>query len=236
MYYNNVVSKKDSNKFVLSKGHGEIILFSILADLNFFSLNKLLNHYRSGDVYLGGHISHKINGIEFSTGSLGHGLSYSCGLAHAFKLKKKIKNKIFCLCGDAEINEGSVWEAAIYAGQRKLNNLVALVDYNKIGSSDFVKNYISNKCLAKAWVNFGWKVIDADGHNFNSIHKAFRKLEKQSKPTAIILNTVKGKGLDFMEHSPIWHVKGLDRELYLRAKKVIKGINAFKRSIFFETL
>ena len=123
--------------------------------------------------------------------------------------------------------------AAIYAGQRKLNNLVALVDYNKIGSSDFLKNYISNKCLAKAWVNFGWKVSDADGHNFNSIHKAFRKLEKQSKPTAIILNTVKGKGLDFMEHSPIWHVKGLIENS--TKQKVIKGINAFK-SQFFETL
>lgn len=222
LYYNKIISRiKNSNKFVISKGHGEVIYFSVLCDLKYFNKKKLFEHYRSGDCYLGGHVSHKINGVEFSTGSLGHGLSYSVGLAHADKINNNDR-KIFCLHGDAELNEGSVWEAAVYAANKKLNNLIVLVDCNKIGSSDFTKNYISNECLALNWKGLGWNIAHCDGHNFQSINKTIKKNMKSKKPTVIILDTLKGNGVSFIENDPIWHVKGLDDKSYLKAIKEIK--------------
>ena len=142
--------------------------------------------------------------------------------------KKKQYKKIFCLLGDAELNEGSVWEAVIFAAKNNLSNLVAMVDYNKIGSSDFSKNYISTKPLAVAWEKLGWKVNFVNGHNLLAIDKIIRQIlmKKISKPNVIILDTIKGKGLSFMENDPIWHVKGLDGKLYDLAMKELKGDNA----------
>ena len=227
LYYQKII-KRNGNRFVISKGHGEVLYFSLLADLGYFPSSWLKNSYRKNDCKLGGHVSSKIPGIEFSTGSLWHGLSYSAGAAFAMQKKKQNKKKIFCLLGDAELNEGSVWEAVIFASKNNLSNLVAMVDYNKIGSSDFLKNYISTKPLAVAWEKIGWKVHYVDGHNFLAIDKIIRQIlmKKSSKPNVIILDTIKGKGLSFMENEPIWHVKGLDKKLYDLAMKELKVDNA----------
>jgi|MDTC01.3.fsa_nt_gb transketolase len=227
LYYQEIIST-NGNRFVISKGHGEVLYFSLLSDLGYFPSSWLKKSYRKNDCKLGGHVSSKIPGIEFSAGSLGHGLSYSAGVAFALKKKKIDKKKIFCLLGDAELNEGSVWEAVIFASKNNLSNLVAMVDYNKIGSSDFLKNYISSKPLALAWEKLGWKVNYVDGHNFLTIDKTIKKIlsKKGSKPNVIIFDTIKGKGISFMENDPIWHVKGLDGKLYDLALKELKGDNA----------
>lgn len=218
LYYSKLVSKK--NKFLLSKGHGEVVYFSILADLKYFPKYWLYKKYRSSNPKLGGHVSSTIPGIEFSFGSLGHGLSYGAGLAYA-KQKKNDNSYIFCLMGDAEINEGSVWEAAIFAGKNKLKHLIALIDNNKIGSSDFTKNYISRNCLAESWSNFGWDKYYCDGHSIKKLNVLFNKIlkKKSIKPSVVILDTVKGKGVSFIENDPIWHVKGLDEISYKLALK-----------------
>ena len=222
LYYQKLI-KKNGNKFILSKGHGEVLFFSLLADLGYFPDTWLKNSYRKNDCKLGGHVSSKIPGIEFSSGSLGHGLSFSAGLAYGMK-RNKIKKKVFCLMGDGELNEGSVWEAVIFSSKNNLSNLIALIDYNKIGSSDFIKNYISEKPLALAWKELGWDVYNSDGHNFTSIHKTLKKVMTNNKknPSVVIFNTVKGKGVSFIENDPIWHVKGLDKKLYDLAMQELK--------------
>ena len=122
--------------------------------------------------------------------------------------------------GDAEINEGSVWEAVIFAGHNKLKNLIAIIDYNKIGSSDFTKNYISKKCLAESWSEYSWNVYRCNGHDLHQLNKTITKVlkSKNQKPTVLILDTIKGKGVSFIENDPIWHVKGLDLKSYKKAK------------------
>ena len=222
LYYNKIINKR-GNKFVISKGHGEVLYFCLLADLGYFPKSWLKKNYRKNDCKLGGHVSSKTPGVEFSSGSLGHGLSYSAGLAYAIKKKNNFK-KIFCLMGDGELNEGSVWEAAIFASKNDLSNLVGIVDYNKIGSSDFLKNYISDKPLAEAWEELGWKVDYVNGHDFISLDKKINHIikRKSKKPTVLILDTIKGKGVSFIENDPIWHVKGLDLKLYNLALKELK--------------
>ena len=219
LYYGKIINSK-KNKFLLSKGHGEVFYFSLLADLKYFPEKWLFQRYRSKISKLGGHVSHTVPGIEFSFGSLGHGLSYAAGLCYALKLKKNKFKKIFCLMGDAEINEGSVWEAVIFAGHNKLKNLIAIIDYNKIGSSDFTKNYISKKCLAESWSEYSWNVYRCNGHDLHQLNKTITKVlkSKNQKPTVLILDTIKGKGVSFIENDPIWHVKGLDLKSYKKAK------------------
>lgn len=223
LYSMNIINKKKTNRFILSKGHGQVYYYSLLAMLKYFPERWLFSNYRTKICDLGGHTSHKVNGIEFSAGSLGHGLSYASGLSYAHKLKKK-NAKTFCLLGDAELNEGSIWEAAIFSAKQKLNNLIALVDNNKIGSSDFTKNYISEKCLAKSWRSLGWEVYDCNGHSFQDINKYIFKIlnSKIKKPKVLILDTIKGSGVSFIENDPIWHVKGIDKKMYEEALKEIE--------------
>ncbi len=198
---------KNRDKIILSKGHAGAGLYSALANMGFFDRKILKTHYANGSV-LSGHVSHKgVIGVEFSTGSLGHGLSVGAGLAYGAKLNNSFE-KVYVILGDGECDEGAVWEAALISNHFKLNNLVAIVDYNKMQSLDFVEKTISLKPLEKKWEAFGWNVINVDGHEHNELLNSFKTAAKsKNKPTIIIANTIKGKGISFMENNILWHYR-----------------------------
>ncbi|MFL2746758.1 MAG: transketolase [Gammaproteobacteria bacterium] len=194
------------DKFILSKGHAGAGVYAVLAELGFFSVEKLKTHYQNGS-NLSGHISHKgVSGVEFSTGSLGHGLGVACGIAYANTLDSK-KNKTYVLMSDGECDEGSNWEAILFAGHHKLKNLIAIVDYNKIQSLKSTTETLDLEPFSEKWRSFGWEVIDTDGHDHKELLISFNKASKSSKPTCIIANTIKGKGVSFMENSVLWHYR-----------------------------
>ena len=225
----NISNKHPNNnnrdRFILSKGHAETGLYSVLSEKNFFPQNWWKN-YRTNNCKLGGHADHNVPGVELTTGSLGHGLSYGAGISYAAKLNKK-KHKQFVLIGDAECSEGSIWEAALFAAKYKLDNLIALVDKNEIGSLDFVSNFTKIDPLKDKWLSFGWNVKEINGHSFESLIKNlnyFKKLNN-GKPSIIIANTIKGKGVSFIENDPIWHVKQLTdiNEIDKARKELLKN-------------
>jgi transketolase len=229
LFYGKVLNFKSSNpkwkirdRFVLSKGHAETAMYSVLDDLNFFPKFFLTNHYRHGKFLLGGHIDGKIPGIEFTTGALGHGLNLACGSALALK-KNSIKSKVFVLLSDGECTEGSVWEAAIFASKHKLNNLIAIIDYNRISATDYLDNFTDLSYLGKRFIAFGWNVINVNGHNIQSMRSSFLKVKKKNltRPTIFIARTIKGKGINFIENDPSRHAKGLSKEEENRAKKIL---------------
>lgn len=207
------------DRFILSKGHDCLSLYVILADLGFFDVEELGKHGKN-DSMLGGHPDHFIPGVEISSGSLGHGLGIACGLALSAKLNRYNFITV-ALLGDGECMEGSVWEATSFAAAQKLNNLVAIVDNNKIGATDFIKNYGGSASLEKKWRSFGWDALVVDGHNFDEIFHATKSIRKRIsfRPLAIIANTVKGKGVSFMENDPHWHHGIPKGEFIDRARK-----------------
>jgi transketolase len=212
--------KPSRDRFVLSKGHAETGFYAILANRGFFSKDKL-KLYRQKDCYLGGHADHNVPGVELTTGALGHGLGFASGISYAAKYDK-YENIQYVLLGDAECLEGSIWEAAFFAAKYKLNNLVAIIDKNNIGSLDYVDNFAKLEPFKDKWEAFGWEVLEIDGHDYGEIKNAlsYSKNRKSGKPLAIIANTIKGKGVSFMENDPIWHVKQLnDPEEIKKAKK-----------------
>lgn len=213
------------DRFVLSKGHAETLLYAVLDDLKFIPKSWLSEHYRSGKYILGGHTDCKIPGIEFTTGALGHGLNLACGSALALK-RKKSPSKVFVLMSDGECTEGTVWEAAIFASKHKLNNLIAIIDHNKISATDFTKNFTDNSNLEKKFSSFGWKSQVIDGHNIPYLLKILKKAKKNTskKPIVFIANTIKGKGLKFIENDPSRHAKGLDEKEKEKSISLLKII------------
>lgn len=200
--------KMDSrDRIILSKGHAGAAIYAALAEKGFFDIEMLKTHYQNGS-NLSGHVSHKgVPGVEFSTGSLGHGLSVGAGMAYAAKLDKK-KHKVFVILGDGENDEGSVWEAALVSNHFKLDNLIAVVDYNKMQSLDYVENTISLEPLDQKWKAIGWNVLKVDGHNHNELRNAYIKaVNFNAKPTIILADTIKGKGISFMENNILWHYR-----------------------------
>lgn len=195
------------DRVILSKGHAGAAIYAALAEKGFFSVDELKTHYANGS-RLSGHVSHKgVPGVEFSTGSLGHGLSVGAGMAYGAKKDKK-SHKVFVILGDGECDEGSVWEAALMANHYKLNNLVAIIDHNKMQSLDFCENTISLSPFAEKWNAFGWNVLDVDGHNHQALRDAYKEaISTQNRPTVIIANTIKGKGVSFMENNILWHYR-----------------------------
>lgn len=195
------------DRIILSKGHAGASIYAALAEKGFFDVEELKTHYADGS-RLSGHISHNgIPGVEFSTGSLGHGLSVGVGMALAAKEDNK-QHKVFVICGDGECNEGSVWEAALFANHYKLNNLIAIIDHNKMQSLDFCENTMSLAPLVNKWTAFGWNAINIDGHDHNELKDAYNKAKASAgKPTVIIANTIKGKGISFMENNILWHYR-----------------------------
>jgi transketolase len=200
----------ERDRFIMSKGHGETGLYAVLADMGFFSRKWLDTCYRKGNCRLGGHPDHKIPGVEISSGSLGHGLGIGAGLALAARMDG-LSRKHIVLLGDAECTEGSVWEAAMFAAKQGLYNLVAVVDRNHIGSLDYTVNYTGLEPFDAKWRAFGWETHICDGHSIEKLLEGFGIADSfdRTRPFVLIAETVKGKGVSFMENDPIWHVKNL---------------------------
>lgn len=203
------------DRFVLSKGHVSPVYYSILSQLGFIKKSELKTFRKLG-TRLQGHPSLFCPGVEVATGSLGQGLSIACGIAMSLKLDKNPAH-VFVLLGDGEMQEGNVWEALMQAYHRKLNNLTAIIDRNRLqidGETECVKSLgdLTQKVNA-----FGWNVIEIDGHNINEIYEAIEKSKNSDMPTAIIANTIKGKGISFMENNAGWHGKAPNKSDYEKA-------------------
>ena len=194
------------NRFILSKGHAGVALYAVLAKKGIIDENILNTFCQKGSI-LGAHPETAIPGVEFSTGSLGHGLSLGTGVALAGKLDKK-DYKVFVLLSDGECQEGSVWEAAMFASHHKLDNLVAIIDYNKLQSLGKVNDIVSLEPFVDKWRAFGWSVREVNGHNISEIVGALGEIPfSKNVPSVIIAHTIKGKGISFMENKPIWHYR-----------------------------
>lgn len=199
--YSNIVNvnpnnPKDTNRdrVILSKGHNGVALYVALACLGFFPKEKLMTYGDNGSMF-SCHISHKkVPGVEISTGSLGHGISVACGMALDAKLKNK-KHKVYCIIGDGECDEGSVWEVAMFASQYKLDNFTVIIDRNNMQAMGFCKDIIDTNPLVDKWKAFGWEVINVeDGNDHTQLKGAFNA-PFNNKPKVIIANTIKGKGV-----------------------------------------
>ena len=193
------------DRFILSKGHGCLTLYSILADLGFFSTAEL-EHFCEPGSLLAGHPDTKIPGVEAISGSLGHGLGVSAGLALGAKLNSQ-KWNVVTVMGDGECQEGSVWEAAMFASHHRLNNLVAVIDRNQLGATNFTEKNLTLEPLKNKWEAFGWEVVTIDGHSFEELNSVCSGIHARasSKPLLILAHTKKGKGVSFMEGSVDWH-------------------------------
>ena len=232
LYYTNLLNinnrnykKKDRNFFLLSKGHGETLLYALLVDKKIIPKNHFELHYRAGKNKLGGHVDISNPGVEITSGALGHGLGIGCGIALGHKIKNSKKN-IFVLLGDAECSEGSIWEAALFAKKHKLNNLIAIVDNNKIGATNFTSNFTSVEPIDRKFLSFGWNVKKCNGHSIKSIYKHLNSFKNVNltKPSILICNTVKGKGISFLENDPTWHSRGLNEDQkILGMKELLKN-------------
>ena len=197
---------KKRDRCILSKGHGCLALYAILADKKFFSLSEL-DSFCHFDSMLGGHPEQgRVPGVEASTGALGHGLSIGVGQALASKLQNNQFRSIVVM-GDGEINEGSVWEAAMTAAKHRLDNLIAVIDYNKLQSYGTTQQVLDMEPMADKWRAFGFVVIEVDGHDVAALQTAFRTKPTTGKPTAIICHTIKGKGVLPAQNNPAWHHK-----------------------------
>lgn len=215
-------NKLTRDRVFFSKGHAALALYPILADQGFFPEKELMKYGENGTI-LGGHPDHFIPGVEASTGSLGHGLGVAAGFALSAKLNEEDVFSIAIL-GDGECNEGSVWEAALFGRQQSLGNLVAVIDNNGVGATDFTSRYLGPDSMAKKWDSFGWDIMEIDGHNFDEILQALEKIRirKLDKPVALVAKTVKGKGVSFMENDYHWHHGVPNTELLEVAREELK--------------
>lgn len=193
------------DRFILSKGHAGASVYAAIAENGFFDTEELKTHYQNGS-RLSGHVSHHLPGIDFSTGSLGHGLPVAAGRALAAK-QNGADFRSFVVMGDGECNEGSVWEAAEFANHYKLDNLIAIVDHNHMQSLDYCNNTLEVD-MAMRWKGFGWNVVEVNGHDHNALRDALNDTSNpENKPTVVIAHTVKGKGISFMEMDILWHYR-----------------------------
>lgn len=224
--YNDIL-KFDSNnqnwekrdKLILSKGHSCVALYAVLGLKNFFDIELLKTYGTNGSNFMN-HISHKVPGVEFSTGSLGHGLPYAVGIALGNKLKK-IDSKVYVILGDGEVAEGSNWEALLFASHNKLDNLVVIIDNNNLQSLTTVDNTLSLEPYDKKFLSFGCNVVKVDGHDHEQLNKVFSFNNPHLKPNVVIAKTIKGKGVSYMENEVKWHYKSPNSEELSTAIKEI---------------
>jgi transketolase len=196
----------ERDRCILSKGHGCLALYAVLADKGFFPREELLRQCRSGAL-LGGHPEAHIPGVEASTGALGHGLAIGVGSALAARLQRSDR-RVFVVLGDGELNEGSVWEAAMSAAKHGLDNLIAIVDHNKLQSYGPIEDVLPLAPLAEKWSAFGFAVRECDGHDVGALRAVLAELPfAAGRPSVLIAHTVKGKGIDVAENDPRWHHK-----------------------------
>ena len=224
--YNNILNYDSNNpnweerdKLILSKGHSCVSLYAVLGLKNFFDIDLLKTYGKNGSNFMN-HISHKVPGVEFSTGSLGHGLPYATGIALGNKLKG-LESKVYVILGDGELAEGSNWEALLFASHHKLNNLVVIIDNNNLQSLTTVDETLNMESYREKLEAFGCNVINLDGHNHNELEAAFSYNNLTSKPLAVIAKTTKGKGVSFMENQVKWHYKSPNTEELSTAIKEI---------------
>jgi len=218
-------NKKEKNDFfIMSKGHAALSYYLVLMKKKFFSKNYLLKNYFENDGSLGGHPDRsKKLGVDYCSGSLGHGISVGCGVALSY-LKDNKKNKVFVLVGDGECNEGMIWEAMLFASHQNLYNLCVIIDYNKLQGFGSTTSILNLSSLKKKAQSFRWNVLETDGHDIHSIIKKTNKLiSKKNKPSLLIANTIKGKGISFMENKFESHYQVLDKDMYLKSLSEISN-------------
>ena len=207
----------DRDRFILSKGHAALALYLILADLGFYPQDWLLKGW------VGGMAEPSCPGVETSTGALGHGLSVGAGMAYTAKMDGK-DWKTVVLLGDGECQEGQVWEAAMWASSHKLNNLIAIIDRNRIQALDDTEKITALEPLSVRFQSFGWSVSTINGHSMDMLYRKLKEayVNEQPKPTMIIADTIKGKGISFMENKPLWHWRLPNEEELAIAKEDLK--------------
>lgn len=217
--------KPDRDRMILSKGHAGSAVYAALAETGFFPVEELSTHYGNGS-RLSGHVSHKgVPGVEVSTGSLGHGLAVGAGMALGAKMDGETWRTVVVL-GDGECDEGAVWESALQASQFRLDRLVAVVDYNHMQSLDFVAKTLALEPFEDKWRSFGWNVVSCDGHDTDALRAAFDWAWGNAgggKPSVILANTIKGKGVSFMENQILWHYRTPQGEEYEAALKELEA-------------
>lgn len=223
-YKTNEPKYQGRDRFILSKGHAGAGVYAVLAEVGFLKKKQLKTHYQNGS-FLSGHVSHKnIPGVELSTGSLGHGLPVAGGMALAGKINKN-PYRVFVVMSDGECDEGSNWEAILFSAHHQLDNLVVIVDRNKLQSIHSTEDTLALEPFADKWVAFGWEVLEVDGHNCVELLTACQT-KKINKPLCIIANTIKGKGVSFMENNVLWHYRSPQGEDYKKAKLELENNNA----------
>ena len=215
----------ERDRLVLSKGHAGAGIYAVLAECGFFSTDELLTHCQNGS-RLSGHVSHKgVPGVEVSTGSLGQGMPMAMGMAMTAKMDGQ-PHSVFCIIGDGECDEGAIWESALIASQFKLDNFIVTIDFNKIQSITSVENTIRLEPLDQKWASFGWHVIRIDGHDHDALHRAYAEAlaaRGKGKPIIVVADTVKGKGVSFMENNVLWHYRTARGEEYDMAVKELEA-------------
>ncbi len=212
---------QDRDRLIVSKGHVTPVVYSVLAHAGFFPVEEL-STFRQFQSRLQGHVHIKVPGVEFNTGSLGQGLSVANGIGQAAKMRGK-GYKVYCLMGDGEIQEGSVWEAAMTGAHYKIDNVCAIVDYNKVQENGPVSEIKGLEPLGDKWASFGWHVEEVVGHNFKQLKEALDKVDTvRGKPSVIIAHTIKGKGISFMEGEKKWHGKAPNAEQLAAALKELE--------------
>lgn len=210
------------DRFILSKGHAGTAIYAALAESGFFDKEIIKTYYQDGSI-LSGHISHKsVAGVEFSTGSLGHGLAVGAGMAYHAKLKSR-HHRIFVLLSDGDCEEGSTWESILFAAHHKLSNLIAIVDHNKIQALGNVAEVLDLYPFAEKWAAFNWNVKEIDGHSFDELlQQLSENFINSNKPTCIIAHTIKGKGISFMENQLLWHYRSPQGDDYIKAMQELE--------------
>lgn len=201
------IMKLDSctrDKFVMSKGHGSLALYVVLAEIGAFSKKELMTFSRPGSRLGGEPNKNELPGIEATTGSLGHGITYALGIALADKMAGR-DCKTYCLIGDGESQEGSVWEVAMLASKYKLDNFVVILDHNRLQKMGAVTDVMGISSWDNKWTSFGWDLLNVDGHDIDKLNNCFSSIQANGKPHIVIADTVKGKGVSIMENDPGWH-------------------------------
>ncbi len=212
---------EDRDRLIVSKGHVSPVVYATLANFGYFPKEELKT-FRKFGARLQGHVHTKVPGVEFSSGSLGHGLSFANGIALGARMRGK-SFKTYCLMGDGEIQEGSVWEAAMTAAHHKIDNVCAIVDYNKVQENGLISEIKGLEPLADKWRAFGWHTLEINGHDFKELMTALDNFKvMKNKPTVIIANTLKGKGISFMELKSAWHGKAPNKEQLAQALAELK--------------
>jgi len=217
---------KHRDRFILSKGHACVAIYAALAELGFFSTDDLITYGQDHSILMN-HISHKVPGVEFSTGSLGHGLPFGVGKALSAKRQEE-KWRTFVLMSDGELGEGSNWEAMMFAAHHKLDNLVAIIDYNKLQSLTTVEDTLGIEPLADKFRAFGWAVDEVDGHDHEQLKRSLTAAPRNvGKPSVLVAHTTKGKGVSFMENSVDWHYKSPNEHEFEQAlHELLESSNA----------